>query len=132
MWILFFKQKTAYELRISDWSSDVCSSDLAMVRGGRNRDPKIAANWTISELFGALNKAGLDLADSPVSAAALGGLIELIGDGTISGRIAKDVFAELLATSTAAAAIVAEKGLRPLSDSGPPEAVVAPGHAANP
>src|SRR3546814_20578803 len=66
----------------------------AVVRGGRNRDPKIAANWTISELLGALNKAGLDLADSPVSAAALGGLIERNGDGTISGRDAKAVVAE--------------------------------------
>src|SRR3546814_13296982 len=118
MWILFFKQKTAYELRISDWSSDVCSSDLAMVRGGRNRDPKIAANWTISELFGALNKAGLDLADSPVSAAALGGLIELTGDGTISGRLAKDVFAEMFATGKEAAAIVGERGRAQVRDRG--------------
>ena len=92
--------------------------------GGARRDPKIAANWTISELFGALNKAGLDLADSPVSAEALGGLIDLIGDGTISGRIAKDVFAEMFATGKDAAAIVEEKGLRQVSDSGEIEAIV--------
>src|SRR3546814_11123342 len=84
----------------------------AVVRGGRNRDPKIAANWTISELFGALNKAGLDLADSPVSAAALGGLIELIGDGTLSGRDAKGVFAEMFATGKGPEALAEEDGKR--------------------
>jgi len=103
----------------------------AVVKGGK-RDPKIAANWTISELFGALNKAGLDLGDSPVSAAALGGLLDLIGDGTISGRIAKDVFAEMFATGRDAAAIVEEKGLRQVSDSGAIAAIVDAVLAENP
>ena len=95
-----------------------------VVRGGAGRDPKIAANWVTSELFGALNKAGLDLADSPVSADALGGLMDLLGDGTISGRIAKDVFAEMFETGRDAAAIVEEKGLRQVSDTGAIEAIV--------
>ena len=95
-----------------------------VVRGGARRDPKIAANWVTSELFGALNKAGLDLADSPVSADALGGLMDLLGDGTISGRIAKDVFAEMFETGRDAAAIVEEKGLRQVSDTGAIEAIV--------
>ncbi|EDP66036.1 Glutamyl-tRNA(Gln) amidotransferase B subunit [alpha proteobacterium BAL199] len=106
------------ERAIADWYE-------ALVKGGNGkRDPKIAANWTISELFGALNKAGFDLADSPVSADALGGLIDLIGDGTISGRIAKDVFAEMFETGKDAAAIVEEKGLRQVSDTGAIEAIV--------
>jgi len=97
----------------------------AVVKGGTGkRDPKIAANWVTSELFGALNKAGLDLADSPVSADALGGLMDLLGDGTISGRIAKDVFAEMLETGKDAAAIVEEKGLKQVSDTGAIEAIV--------
>ncbi|MEQ8813311.1 MAG: Asp-tRNA(Asn)/Glu-tRNA(Gln) amidotransferase subunit GatB [Thalassobaculum sp.] len=106
------------ERATADWYEQV-------VRGGDGkRDPKIAANWVTSELFGALNKAGLDLADSPVSADALGGLMDLLGDGTISGRIAKDVFAEMFESGKDAAAIVEEKGLRQVSDTGAIEAIV--------
>jgi len=82
------------------------------------RDAKLAANWVISELFGQLNRTGRSIADSPVSAASLGGLIDLIADGTISGRIAKDVFTEMVDSGKTAAAIVEAKGLRQVSDSG--------------
>ncbi|MDA0341650.1 MAG: Asp-tRNA(Asn)/Glu-tRNA(Gln) amidotransferase subunit GatB [Proteobacteria bacterium] len=82
------------------------------------RDKKLAANWLLSELFGALNKAGKGLAESPVSAESLGGLIALISDGTISGRIAKDVFAEMFEHGTDADSIVEAKGLRQVSDAG--------------
>src|ERR1700760_4537967 len=58
----------------------------------RARDGKVAANWVINELFGRLNKEGRDIADSPVSAAQLGAIVDLIGEGTISGKIAKDLF----------------------------------------
>jgi aspartyl-tRNA(Asn)/glutamyl-tRNA(Gln) amidotransferase subunit B len=84
----------------------------------KGRDPKLAANWVISELFAVLNKAGIGIAQSPVSAAALGGLVDLIADNTISGRIAKDVFAAMVETGTPAAAIVEEKGLRQVTDTG--------------
>ena len=90
----------------------------------KGRDPKIAANWLISELFGALNKAGKDLVDSPVSADELGGLVDLIGDGTISGRIAKEVFAEMFETGKSAGEIVEEKGLRQVSDTGAIEGII--------
>lgn len=90
----------------------------------KGRDPKIAANWMISELFGALNKAGKDLSDSPVSAEALGGLVDLIGDGTISGRIAKEVFAEMFETGKSAGEIVEEKGLKQVSDTGAIEGII--------
>jgi len=90
----------------------------------KGRDPKLAANWVLSELFGALNRVGLDIARSPVSAAALGGLIDLIADGTISGRIAKDVFAEMVETGEAAARIVEKKGLRQVTDTGAIESVI--------
>ena len=88
------------------------------------RDKKLVANWMTVELFGALNKAGKSLGDSPVSPQQLGGLVELISDGTISGRIAKDVFAEMMETSKDAAVIIEEKGLKQVSDSGAIEALI--------
>ncbi len=88
----------------------------AVVTG--KRDAKLAANWVISELFGRLNREDLDIADSPVTAARLGGLLDLIADDTISGRIAKDVFAEMFETGRDADVIVAEKGLKQITDTG--------------
>ena len=88
------------------------------------RDKKLVANWMTVELFGALNKAGKSLGDSPVSPHQLGGLVGLISDGTISGRIAKDVFAEMMETSKDAATIIEEKGLKQVSDSGAIEALI--------
>src|SRR5262249_56790272 len=58
----------------------------------RARDGKLAANWVINELFGRLNKEGTAMSASPVSAAQLGAIVALIGEGTISGKIAKDPF----------------------------------------
>ena len=98
----------------------------------QGRDPKAAANWVIGDLFGALNKKGLGIENSPVAAAQLGGLVDLIADGTISGRIAKDVFAEMVETSADAAAIVEAKGLRQVTDTGAIEAAVDAALAASP
>ena len=94
-------------------------------------DAKLAANWVITELFGQLNNAGKDIADSPVSAAALGKMIARIKDGTISGRIAKDVFAEMCETGKDADAIIEEKGLKQVSDTGAIEKVIDEVIAAN-
>ncbi len=79
-------------------------------------EPKLAANWVMVELYGALNKAGLSVADSPVSAQALSELLDLLADDTLSGRIAKSVFEEMFATGKEAAAIVEEKGLAQVTD----------------
>ncbi len=87
-------------------------------RGDGRRDPKTAANWVITELLGALNKGGHDIDASPVSAEQLGGLLDLMADDTISGRIAKDVFAEMFETGRDAATIVEAKGLRQVTDTG--------------
>jgi aspartyl-tRNA(Asn)/glutamyl-tRNA(Gln) amidotransferase subunit B len=95
------------------------------------RDPKIAANWLITELLGALNKGGQDIEASPISAEGLGELLDLLADNTISGRIAKDVFAEMFATGKAAGAIVEEKGLRQVTDTGAIDAVIDAVIAAN-
>jgi aspartyl-tRNA(Asn)/glutamyl-tRNA(Gln) amidotransferase subunit B len=88
------------------------------------RDAKLAANWVMGDLFGALNKAGIGIAASPVPAAALGELLDLIEDDTISGRIAKDVFAAMLETGKGAGAIVAARGLRQVTDTGAIETAI--------
>jgi aspartyl-tRNA(Asn)/glutamyl-tRNA(Gln) amidotransferase subunit B len=98
----------------------------------KGRDPKLAANWTMGELFGALNKQGKGIEQSPVSAENLGGLIDLISDNTISGRIAKDVFAEMVETGKPAALIVEEKGLRQVTDTDAIDSAIAGVLAANP
>jgi aspartyl-tRNA(Asn)/glutamyl-tRNA(Gln) amidotransferase subunit B len=101
------------------------------VLSGGKRDAKIAANWMTSELFGQLNKASKSITESPVSAKALGGLIDLIADNTISGRIAKDVFAEMFESGKEAASIVEAKGLRQVTDTGEIEKKIAEIMAAN-
>ena len=80
------------------------------------RDRKITANWMSVELFGALNKAGIELAQSPVKPKQLGGLVDLISDGSISGKIAKEVFSSMFETGKDAKVIVDEKGLKQVSD----------------
>ena len=90
----------------------------------KGRDAKLAANWVINELLGILNKNEKPLDESPISAEQLGGLIALISDNTISGKIAKDVFAEMFKTSQDADTIVEEKGLKQVTDTGAIEAVV--------
>lgn len=96
------------------------------------RDPKMAANWVINELLGGLNKDGKALSESPVSATQLGGLIDLILDNTISGKIAKDVFAEMMASGKNAADIVEAKGLKQVTDTGAIAQIVAEVVAENP
>ena len=94
-----------------------------VVAKGR-KDPKLAANWVIVELFGALNRLGRDIATSPVSAKQLAGLLDLIENDTISGRIAKDVFGFMVETGKDAAAIVEERGLRQVTDTGAIETAI--------
>jgi len=88
------------------------------------RDTKLAANWVMGDLFGALNRLGVGIEQSPVTAAQLGGLLDLIADGTISGRLAKEVFAEMLATGADPGEIVEAKGLRQVTDSSAIEAAI--------
>lgn len=95
-------------------------------------DPKQGSNWLLSELFGALNKLGKTLDESPVSPAQAAELLKLVADGTISGSIAKQVFEIMLETGQGATAIVEEKGLKQTSDTGAIEAVIAEILANNP
>jgi aspartyl-tRNA(Asn)/glutamyl-tRNA(Gln) amidotransferase subunit B len=88
------------------------------------RDAKVAANWVMGDLFGALNRLDIGIEQSPVSAGQLGALIDLISDRTISGRLAKDVFAEMVASDADPAAIVEAKGLRQVTDQSVIEAAI--------
>ncbi|MFN3609235.1 MAG: Asp-tRNA(Asn)/Glu-tRNA(Gln) amidotransferase subunit GatB [Hyphomonas sp.] len=121
---------------LSRYDAGVLTSDADKAaffeEAARGRDAKLTANWVTQELFGYLNKEGLELSQSPVSAGALGGLIELISNDTISGKIAKDVFARMIAGEGEAAAIVEKHGLKQVTDTGAIEKVVDEIIAANP
>ena len=98
----------------------------------QGRDGKQAANWVINELFGRLNKEGLGVGESPVSAAQLGGVLDLLGRGDISGKIAKDLFEILWAEGGEPAEIVERKGMRQVTDTVAIEAAVDAVIAGNP
>jgi aspartyl-tRNA(Asn)/glutamyl-tRNA(Gln) amidotransferase subunit B len=130
---------TAYGLRPEDAAVLVAEraaaeyfEKVAQGDDGQRRDPKAVANWVIGDLFAALNRQGFGIEQSPVAPEQLGALIDLIADGTISGRIAKDVFAEMIETGEAPATIVERKGLRQVSDAGAIEEAVDAALAANP
>ena len=90
----------------------------------QGRDAKLAANWVINELFGGLARLGMELEASPVSAGQLGRLLDLLAGGTLSGRLAKDVFAIMLESGDDPAAIVEARGLRQVTDAGSIEPIV--------
>ena len=96
------------------------------------RDAKIAANWVINELFGRLNKEGKGIASSPVSAAQLGAILDLMADGTISGKIAKDLFEIVWTEGGNPRDIVEARGMKQVTDLAAIEKVVDEIIAANP
>jgi aspartyl-tRNA(Asn)/glutamyl-tRNA(Gln) amidotransferase subunit B len=98
----------------------------------KGRDGKQAANWVLNELFGRLNKQGLEIERSPVSAGQLGGILDLMGKGTISGKIAKDVFEIVWSEGGDPAAIVETRGLKQVTDTGAIEKAVDEIIAKNP
>src|SRR5690349_12598716 len=99
---------------------------------GSSRDAKAAANWIINELFGRLNREGKDIAASPVSAAQLGAVLDLIAQGTISGKIAKDLFEIVWSEGGDPQTIVEARGMKQVTDLGAIEKQVAEIIAANP
>jgi aspartyl-tRNA(Asn)/glutamyl-tRNA(Gln) amidotransferase subunit B len=116
------KARFASEFGLSPEDAEVLvaeqASALFFERVAEGRDPKAAANWVTGDLFAALNRRGTGIEQSPVSPEQLGALIDLIAEGTISGRLAKDVFAEMVAKGADPAAIVEAKGLRQVTDTG--------------
>ena len=116
------KSRMVTEYGLSSYDANVLTEEKEVAAfyelASAGRDRKITANWMSVELFGALNKAGIDLAQSPVSPEQLGGLVDLISDGSISGKIAKEVFADMFETGKDAKQVVKEKGLKQVSDEG--------------
>ncbi|ARS25708.1 Asp-tRNA(Asn)/Glu-tRNA(Gln) amidotransferase subunit GatB [Sphingomonas sp. KC8] len=107
-------------------------AEAAKAQGKPEADvAKAASNWLISDLFGALNRLGRDIANSPVSPAQGGQLLGLVADGTLSGSLAKQVFEIMLETGDDPAKIVDERGMRQTSDTGAIDAVIADVLAAN-
>ncbi|MFO1080532.1 MAG: Asp-tRNA(Asn)/Glu-tRNA(Gln) amidotransferase subunit GatB [Reyranellaceae bacterium] len=98
----------------------------------RGRDAKLAANWVTGDFFAMLKRRGLSIGDSPIAATSLGKLLDLIADGTISGRIAKDLFVAMEETGKDPAALVEERGLKQVTDTGAIEAAIKAVVDANP
>ena len=117
------------QYRISEYDARVLTSSVETARyfeqaakaGGNS---KAAANWVQGELMGALNAAGKNIEESPVSADALGGLVALVGQGTLSGKLGKQVFAKMFATGKSAKEIVKAEGLRQISDAGELDGII--------
>ena len=115
-----------YGLSIDDAAQLIAERETAeyFEAVAEGRDPKIAANWVTGELFGALNRTDTDLSASRVSAGMLGRLVDLIGDGTLSNRLAKEVFEIMFETGDDPEKIVDEKGMKQVTDTGAIEAAV--------
>jgi aspartyl-tRNA(Asn)/glutamyl-tRNA(Gln) amidotransferase subunit B len=122
---------SAYDAQVLTGSRELAAYYEAVVAalGG---DPKLAANWVAGDLAAFLNKDGLEITSSPVSAASLAGLLTRIRDNTISGKIAKEVFEAMWAERAEADAIIEAKGLRQITDDGPIIKAIEAVMAANP
>ena len=121
---------------LSTYDADVLTASRALAdyyeaAAAEGGDAKLVANWVMGELAAALNRDGVDIGDSPVAAAALGQLVGRIRDNTISGKIAKDVFAAMWAGEGDADAVIEAKGLKQITDTGAIEALVDAVLAAN-
>ncbi len=101
-------------------------------RDGKARDGKVCANWVINELFGRLNKEGKDVTASPMSADQLGGIVDLIGEGVISGTIAKQLFEIIWTEGGEPRTVVEARGMKQVTDTGAIEKVIDEVIAANP
>jgi len=116
------KQRFMQQYGLSAYDADILVSEqeiaeyyekLAKVK---NRDTKLSANWLSGELFGYLNKIGKTIAQSPITADHLGGLVDLISEGVLSGKMAKEVFVEMTETGKSPQQIVEERGLKQVTD----------------
>jgi len=120
---------TAYDSNVLVADRDSAAFYEAVAEG---RDGKLAANWVINELFGRLNKEDLAVTSSPVSAEQLGGIVDLISKGDISGKIAKDLFEIVWTEGGDPAQLVEERGMKQVTDTGAIEKIVDEIVAANP
>jgi aspartyl-tRNA(Asn)/glutamyl-tRNA(Gln) amidotransferase subunit B len=130
------KARFVEQYGLSAYDAEVLVAERAAAdyfeQAAEGRDAKLVANWVIGDLFGALNRSGLDIATAPITPDRLGKLVGMIQAGTISGRIAKDVFQRMFETGQDPETIVAEQGFAQISDAGQIEAIVDELIAANP
>ncbi len=130
------KARFINDFGLSNYDASVLTADLDSARYfedvAKGRDGKMAANWVINELFGRLKKDEKDIADSPVTPAQLGGVIDLIASDAISGKIAKDLFEIIYTEGGDPAEIVEARGMKQVTDTGAIEAAVDAIIAANP
>jgi aspartyl-tRNA(Asn)/glutamyl-tRNA(Gln) amidotransferase subunit B len=134
------QKQTSYrdQLGLSAYDANTLTASRAMAEyfeavlaGQANPDAKLAANWIMGDLSAALNKAELDIADSRISASQLAGLLARIQDGTLSGKLAKQVFEAMWSEGGEADAIIEARGLKQMSDSGEIERIIDEVMAAN-
>ncbi|MDA3856849.1 MAG: Asp-tRNA(Asn)/Glu-tRNA(Gln) amidotransferase subunit GatB [Roseovarius sp.] len=122
------KARFVKEFGLSEYDASVLTADVANAAyfeaAAQGRDGKLTANWVINELFGRLKKNDLDITQSPVSPAQLGGIVDLIASDAISGKIAKDVFEIAYTTGRDPAEIVETEGMKQVTDTGAIEAAV--------
>lgn len=122
------KHRYMSELKLTAYDAGVLSADKDVAKYfeevADNADPKLAANWVSAELFAYLNKAGLEINESKVSAKKLAGLIQLISDDTLSGKLAKQVFEIMFETGEDALVIVEREGLKQVTDTAAIESII--------
>ncbi len=122
------KLRLIKQYNLGSYDARVISNDLETAQYfeslAEKRDPKKAANWIISNLFGKLNEVEKEITESPIDAKELGKLLDLIENGTISNKIAKDVFDEMFTTKKSAERIVEERGLKQISSSEELETII--------
>ena len=130
------KARFVADYGLTEYDAGVLTADVVdaafVEQVAEGRDGKAAANWVINELFGRLNKEGLSVDASPISPAQIGGIIDLIAQGDISGKIGKDLFEIVWAEGGVPAEIVEARGMKQVTDTGAIEAVVDEVLAANP
>ena len=130
------KARFVTDFNLSEYDANVLTAELDSAgyfeKVAKGRDGKLAANWVINELFGRLKKDDCDISESPVTPAQLGGIIDLISKGEISGKIAKDVFEIVYSEGGEPAQIVDSRGLKQVTDTGAIEAAVDQVIADNP
>ena len=130
------KARFMREAGLSAYDADVLVAERATAdffeAVAKGRDAKLAANWVINELAGRLNKEGRDITSSPVTAAQLGAVLDLIKDGSISGKIAKDLFEIVWSEGGDPRAIVEARGMKQVTDTAAIEKVIDEIIAANP